>query len=304
MGPVVKMVKAMIVISVAIQASQATGNEVLRCAERGTVLLAGECHLPLSQGPCPPGQIILASEEGTGSCSTWTCKEDEVLWSNGTVEECLEFDASVCPGVGERVWAKPDGGWECDCREDWGREGGQGECRQQGKACGQGRILQAASSDRCGNDCVHFSQCQHFMNQVTEATLLRRSGMIHSYNDLLEPMRDTVCNRKEKKVCCLSSSSSLPKLGREEQVLECQENPCRGELTPSIPWPGREGCFPLPANTLTSSCILVLHEDTDKLECENVDELGVRGVAVSAGRSRCSRRKVWSRFQGKCVRRF
>ena len=28
------------------------------------------------------------------------------------------------------------------------------------------RILQAASSDRCGNDCVHFSQCQHFMNQV------------------------------------------------------------------------------------------------------------------------------------------
>ena len=111
--------------------------------------------------------------------------------------------------------------------------------------------------------------------------------MIHSYNDLLEPMRDTVCNRKEKKVCCLSSSSStstLPKLGKEEQVLECQENPCRGELTPSIPWPGREGCFPLPANTLTSSCILVLHEDTDKLECEDVDELGVRGVAVSAGR--------------------
>ena len=28
------------------------------------------------------------------------------------------------------------------------------------------RILQAASSDRCGVDCVHFSQCQHFMNQV------------------------------------------------------------------------------------------------------------------------------------------
>ena len=33
-----------------------------------------------------------------------------MLWSNGTVEECLEFDASVCPGEGERLWAKPDGG--------------------------------------------------------------------------------------------------------------------------------------------------------------------------------------------------
>merc|ERR1740123_17031 len=140
--------------------------------------------------------------------------------------------------------------------------------------------------------------------QVTEATLLRRSGMIPSYNDMLEPMRDTVCNRKEKKVCCLSSSSPLPKLGREEQVVECQENPCRGELTPSIPWPGREGCFTLPTNTRTSSCILVLHDDIDALECEDEDKLGVRGVAVSAGRSRCPRRKVWSRFQGKCVRRF
>lgn len=298
---VVKVFKAMIVISVTIQANKATANEVLRCAERGTVLMAGECHLPLSQGLCPPGQIILASEDGTGSCSTWTCKEDEVLWSNGTVEECLEFDASVCPGAGERLWAKPDGGWECNCREGWGREGGQGECRQQGKACGQGRILQAASNDRCGNDCVHFTQCQHFINQVTEATQLRRSGMIPSYNDMLEPMRDTVCNRKEKKVCCLSSSFSsslLPKLGREEQVLECQENPCREELIPSIPWSGREGCFPLPANTGTSSCIFVLHNDTTELECEDEDALGVRGVAVSAGRYYrvCNRNNVLTMF--------
>ena len=34
------------------------------------------------------------------------------------------------------------------------------------KTCNVIRILQAASSDRCGNDCVVFSQCQHFMNQV------------------------------------------------------------------------------------------------------------------------------------------
>ena len=108
--------------------------------------------------------------------------------------------------------------------------------------------------------------------------------MFQSYLDLLGPLRDSVCNRKEKKVCCLSSSSNLPKLAREEQVLECQENPCREEPTPSIPWPGREGCFPLPANKGTSSCIFVLHNDTTELECEDEDALWVRGVAVSAGR--------------------
>ena len=58
-----------------------------------------------------------------------------------------------------------------------------------------------------------------------------------------------------------------------------------GEISPSIPWPGRKGCFKLPVDSQTSSCILVLvDEDTDELECENPTELGVRGVAVSAGR--------------------
>ena len=108
--------------------------------------------------------------------------------------------------------------------------------------------------------------------------------MIQSYSDMLLLMRDTVCNRKEKKVCCLSSSSSLPKLGREDPTLECQENPCKGESNPSIPWPGKEGCFTLPADAETSSCYnLVL--DENEIRCEAApDKLGVRGVAVSAGR--------------------
>merc|ERR1712038_515604 len=68
-----------LVVSVTLLATkQVTATELLRCAERGTVLLAGECHLPLSQGPCPIGHTILASEDGTGFCSPWKCKEDEV----------------------------------------------------------------------------------------------------------------------------------------------------------------------------------------------------------------------------------
>ena len=122
-----------------------------------------------------------------------------------------------------------------------------------------------------------------FFIQVTKASLLRRrAGMFQSYLDLLGPLRDSVCNRKEKKVCCLSSSSTLPKLAREEKALECQVNPCSGEPTPSIPWPDKEGCFPLPARP--SSCNLVLNGIEDRLECEPADSLGVRGVAVPAGR--------------------
>ena len=132
--------------------------------------------------------------------------------------------------------------------------------------------------------------------KVTEASLLRRrSGRSRSYMDMLEPMRNTVCNRKEKKVCCLSSSSSLPKLGREDPTLECQENPCKGESNPSIPWPGKEGCFPLPADAETSSCYnLVL--DENEIRCEAApDKLGVRGVAVSAGRWKHNRQRILNR---------
>ena len=85
-----------------------------------------------------------------------------MLWSNGTLEACIEFESSVCSGQGERVWAKPDGGWvlvvgfchqwhfsknpafkdvffswECGCRDGWGRQRGEGECQQLGAACGQ-----------------------------------------------------------------------------------------------------------------------------------------------------------------------
>ena len=28
------------------------------------------------------------------------------------------------------------------------------------------RILVVSNADRCGSDCVHFSRCQHFINQV------------------------------------------------------------------------------------------------------------------------------------------
>merc|ERR1711970_347472 len=48
-----------------------------------------------------------------------------------------------------------------------GRQRGEGECQQLGAACGKkGRILQAVGDERCKDNCVHFSQCQHFMNQV------------------------------------------------------------------------------------------------------------------------------------------
>merc|ERR1712156_467639 len=100
---------------------------------------------------------------------------------------------------------------------------------QLGAACGQqGRNLQAVGDERCKDNCVHFSQCQHFMNQVTKASFLRRrAGRFQSYLDLLGPLRDSVCNRKEKKVCCLSSSSTLPNMARQGGMLPTASQPKR-----------------------------------------------------------------------------
>merc|ERR1712080_651145 len=56
----------------------------------------------------------------------------------------------------------------------------------------------------------------------------------------------------ERKICCLSESSPLPRLGRAAQVLGCQENPCAGETHPSISWPNTKGCFQLPPNAISN----------------------------------------------------
>ena len=59
---------------------------------------AGKCHLPLSRGPCVVGKIILASEEGTGSCATWNCKEDEVPLLKKLFQKLFLLEVSRCSG--------------------------------------------------------------------------------------------------------------------------------------------------------------------------------------------------------------
>ena len=41
---------------------------------------------------------------------------------------------------------------------------------------------------------------------------------------------------------------------------------------------------------------MLVDEDTDELECENPTELGVRGVAVSAGRYNNRLKTFWHNF--------
>ena len=135
--------------------------------------------------------------------------------------------------------------------------------------------------------------------------------------------------REERKICCLSPSSPLPRLGRAAQVLGCQENPCAGESDLSISWPNTKGCFRLPPYAISnpSDCYLFLN-DANQLECD--DEFGLRGVGSSAGRlhkscetnkhphfkpitkssqiscfsSKCKARQVWSAGRGKCIAKF
>merc|ERR1712080_173063 len=130
--------------------------------------------------------------------------------------------------------------------------------------------------------------------------------------------KESVCDGPDRRVCCLETVSGsqawdslVSALGREDTVLECVLNPCRHMERRSIPWYGREGCFPLGV-TARSSCVMTLGRSQDEEEeqviCEPPtsfqDDLTLRGVASSAYRSKCPPRKVWSRFLDKCVGRF
>ena len=138
------------------------------------------------------------------------------------------------------------------------------------------------------------------------------------YYEHVEHMKETICDRlltikrknffhfprEERKVCCISSSSSLPRLGRGPKVLGCQENPCSNSVDPSTWWPNREGCFKLPSLAISnpSDCYLFLNEDNE-LECDN--EFGLRGgVTGSHGKSKCSKREVWSSRRKKCIKKY
>ena len=121
----------------------------------------------------------------------------------------------------------------------------------------------------------------------------------------LEHMKERICDRyidhpfkfslqfqffrEERKICCISASSPLPRLGRGLSDLECQENPCAGESHLSVSWPNTKGCLRLPPYAISnpSECFLFLN-DQDQLECD--DEFGLRGVGSSS--SRCTTFKL------------
>lgn len=266
--------------------------------------LDGSCYFPLTQGPCNEDRLVVAAdEEGEGKCEEG-CAADQLLFSNGTVEgECVSYDAIECGHRGERAYAALDGTFECDCDEGWGRVDGQGDCKQEGTMCGENRILlPVEQTSWCGDQCVHFESCSQFIREVDDMVDMYEDAR-SKYEAVLEHMKERICDREERKICCLSASSPLPRLGRAAQVLGCQENPCAGESDPSISWPNTKGCFRLPPYAISnpSDCYLFLN-DTNELECD--DEFGLRGVGSSAGSSKCKARQVWSAGRGKCIAKF
>jgi len=283
----------------------AFGQKKLRCLERRRLHLDGSCYFPLTQGPCNGGELVVATDiEGEGVCRK-ACPEDQLLFSDATMEtQCVSYDAVECRGRGERAYATLDGTFECDCAEGWGRVMGQGECRQEGAKCGENRILLPLEQPSwCGDQCVHFESCPHFVQELDQM-VDEFDSSASKYEEHLDEMKERICDREERRVCCLSSQSPPPRLARGLNILGCRDNPCSNENNESIPWPRRNGCFQLPNFALTNpdDCSLFLNDD-EELECD--DGLsGQRGANSSAGKSKCKKTQVWSKNKNKCISKF
>lgn len=281
------------------------GQQKLRCLERRRLHLDGSCYFPLTQGPCNGGELVVATDiEGEGVCRK-ACPEDQLLFSDATMEtQCVSYDAVECRKRGERAYATLDGTFECDCAEGWGRVMGHGECRQEGAKCGKNRILLPLEQPSwCGDQCVHFESCPHFVQELDQM-VDEFDSSASEYEEHLDEMKERICDREERRVCCLSSQSPPPRLARGLNILGCQDNPCSDKANESIPWPRRNGCFQLPDFALTNpdDCSLFLNDD-DELECD--DGLsGQRGANSSAGKSKCKKTQVWSKNKNKCISKF
>ena len=171
---------------------------ILSCANQGMLFYppSEECHLPISQGQCGEGVMMVLGKEGMGECMANPCDED-LLW---TGEECVEmYKQEGCEGRGERMLYNVTGGLECGCEDGWGRVGGVCHQHSTQGPCDQGDLL--LESDQPENcQCVHHLSCPSFMSDL--GTLSKYKGQELQYQAGVARLSAQVCSQQLQHVCC------------------------------------------------------------------------------------------------------
>jgi len=76
--------------------------------------------------------------------------------------------------------------------------------RQRGVCCG---------SCETGSSCIARTQCQYFNQRMDQYKKLKAKNQIESAKKIINELRNLVCNKKKKLVCCPTTSSESPDHG-------------------------------------------------------------------------------------------
>ena len=78
----------------------------------------GQCYEPLTQGPCQEGQWLVANDGAILECVENTCGPNKILIDS----VCRHIaDESLCPRLGEGIFANAKGEPSCECWDGWVR---------------------------------------------------------------------------------------------------------------------------------------------------------------------------------------
>ena len=180
---------------------------------------SGSCHVPLDQGPCPPGQsLVPASQPGTGTCSPLSPPHHctNILLSDGSV----------------------------GCEEELTRDlFSRGEC-------GEGEVMLPENFLVDTMPCPHLFECCASRNNPRYNSALKSfQEKGHIFIEEKNYLKDLVCDYKSQSLC-------LPVENRDslftvENLLaslvtpsaRCQANPCPQGRTPWLSEDGHYRCY-------------------------------------------------------------
>ena len=235
---------------------------------------SGECHVPLDQGPCRTGELLLPDvNTGMVFCSPVSLREycTAILLSDGSV----------------------------GCEEDLNRD-----LYSRGQ-CGEGEILLPDNFIVDTRPCARDFSCRKSRTSRQYKWALKRfqeKGYFHKGEE--QYLKDLVCDFKGQSICL--PDNNRDSLFTVENLMDslvmpstrCQTNPCPAGKTPWLSEDGHYRC--LVASPSLNNCPLdSRHDNNGRLQCRFVTLKSVAPWSRS-----CRRRSVWSRHRMMCVMIF